>query len=554
MAVSYSYDTIYKIYAYRENAVRIVATQGEGFAGAISSLGNNDLVKSPQFQLRDDRGVVVIPASGSPRVELAIVKSNGTEDLLDCSIIDRSTGVIACPIRKSLTDVPGIVKGEIRLITTNAVTKFYGINFFIHDGVSDNAAAQSSRFSDLIAALQQVGLIIEGGSEGTVSLDTVIQANGTKPVASGIIYNYLASNYVKYVTVSDATIDDAVELNTLYYGHINGMYSEIECVVGTSWKTQFLHRSNGVIQMRTKHKTNDAWGDWGDWSPIGTTTNIDDSAITTAKISNGAVTTLKLDDNSVTDDKLSQELRNKTSLLPENKYVLFINELGNVSSLSTFDLPTYCKHGSVSHFYAQSPLSTTLGIRSGAACELQYIDFGTYNVGYQIITAFEEQKIFYRIINSSVEPFSGGNWTESLIKTSSIDDGAITQNKIASSVYESTPTNGSSKLITSGGVYNALNNQIVVFSYTLTSSGWNSNNEQTVTKPSSYVVTSDVIADTEIDSTTFYQLCADGCGGIYISSERSGSTLTLTAHALNNKPTANVTVQVTLTKVSDLSE
>lgn len=34
----------------------------------------------------------------------------------------------------------------------------------------------------------------------------------------------------------------------------------------------------------------------------------------------------------------------------------------------------------------------------------------------------------------------------------------------------------------------------------------------------------------------------------------SPSTLTLTAHALNNKPTANVTIQVTLTKVSDLSE
>ena len=49
-------------------------------------------------------------------------------------------------------------------------------------------------------------------------------------------------------------------------------------------------------------------------------------------------------------------------------------------------------------------------------------------------------------------------------------------------------------------------------------------------------------------------ICTDGCGGIYISSERNGSTLTLTAHALNNKPTANVTIQVTLTKVRDLNE
>lgn len=546
MAVSYSYDTIYKIYAYRENAVRIVATQGEGFAGAISSLGNNDLVKSPRFQLRDDRGVVVIPASGSPRVELAIVKSNGTEDLLDCSIIDRSTGVITCPIRKSLTDVPGIVKGEIRLITTNAVTKFYGINFFIHDGVSDNAAAQSSRFSDLIAALQQVGLIIEGGSEGTVSLDTVIQANGTKPVASGIIYNYLASNYVKYATVSDATLDDAVDSNTLYYGHIGGAYSEIECVVDTSWKTQYLYRSSGAVLIRTKHKSNDVWGDWGDWTPIGTTTNINDSAITTAKINNGAVTYAKLDTN----------LKNIIDQLPN--VPMGYEYLGKLQNADALDSQYYCDPDKVYQFRASGNLAREIGLTSALDedfdCELR--NFKTFSGSpqrYQVVRTAIDQRLYIREINVT-DPFVAGDFTPVHITRHMIAQGAVTQDKIASSVYESTPTSGSSKLITSDGVYNALNNQIVVFSYTLTSSGWNSNNEQIVTKPSSYVVTSDVIADTEIDSTTFYQLCADGCGGIYISSERSGSTLALTAHALNNKPTANVTVQVTLTKVSDLSE
>lgn len=546
MAVSYSYDTIYKIYAYRENAVRIVATQGEGFAGAISSLGNNDLVKSPRFQLRDDRGVVAIPTSGSPRVELAIVKSNGTEDLLDCSIIDRSTGVITCPIRKSLTDVPGIVKGEIRLITTNAVTKFYGINFFIHDGVSDNAAAQSSRFSDLIAALQQVGLIIEGGSEGTVSLDTVIQANGTKPVASGIIYNYLASNYVKYATVSDATLDDAVDSNTLYYGHIGGAYAEIECVVGSSWKTQYLYRSSGAVQIRTKHKSNDVWGDWGDWTPIGTTTNINDSAITTAKINNGAVTYAKLDTN----------LKNIIDQLPD--VPMGYEYLGKLQNADALDSQYYCDTDKVYQFRASGNLAREIGLTSALDedfdCELRNFEaFSGSPQRYQVVRTAIDQRLYIREINVTY-PFVAGDFTPVLITRHMIAQGAVTQEKLASSVYESTPTSGSSKLITSDGVYNALNNQIVVFSYTLTSSGWNSNNEQTVTKPSSYVVTSDVIADTEIDSTTFYQLCADGCGGIYISSERSGSTLTLTAHALNNKPTANVTVQVTLTKVSDLSE
>lgn len=191
---TYSYDNIYKIYAYRENHIRIVTTQGEGTDKTTSSLSANDLVKAPRFQLRDERGIMTIPA-GNPRIQLAITRPNNTEDLLDCVIEDADKAIIACPIRKSLTEFAGDVKGEIRLITANAVVKFYGINFFVYDGISDSAGAQSTRFTDLIKALQQVALVVDGGSTGTVSMDTVIQSGGTKPVASGVLYDYLQGNY-----------------------------------------------------------------------------------------------------------------------------------------------------------------------------------------------------------------------------------------------------------------------------------------------------------------------------------------------------------------------
>ena len=194
--MSYSYDDVYVLHAWRDNRRRLVLTQGEGYSGTIT---DNDVIKAPRFQLRDERDVIEIPSSGNPSVQLAVTRSNHTEDLLTCTVVDRENGIIACPITKSLTDVAGEVKGEIRLITGNAVTKFYGVDFYVFNGVSDSAIAQSSQFSALVQALQQVNAIITGGSSGTISLDTVIQHNGTKPVASGIIYDYLVGDYLTYL-------------------------------------------------------------------------------------------------------------------------------------------------------------------------------------------------------------------------------------------------------------------------------------------------------------------------------------------------------------------
>ena len=59
--------------------------------------------------------------------------------------------------------------------------------------------------------------------------------------------------------------------------------------------------------------------------------------------------------------------------------------------------------------------------------------------------------------------------------------------------------------------------------------------------------------NTKVDAMTSgavqEQLIADGCGGIYVSTDTSNSTTTFTMHALYNTPTANITVQLILTQL-----
>lgn len=675
--MSYSYDDVYVLHAWRDNRRRLVLTQGEGYSGTIT---DNDVIKAPRFQLRDERDVIEIPSSGNPSVQLAVTRSNHTEDLLTCTVVDRENGIIACPITKSLTDVAGEVKGEIRLVTANSVTKFYGVDFYIFDGVSDAAAAQSSQFSALIEALQQVGLVISGGSSGTVALDTVIQHNGTKPVASGIIYDYLQGNYrqISFAHENNESsyddggvyIDNATDITKMYYvKNSNGARVGILFCVqtpGYNYAAQVKIDTYGNITTRVKtQESGEANYTWKSWTPAGTTRNIQDGAVTTAKLADGAVTSAKIGSGEVKTTNVNDGAVT-TAKIADSAVTAGKLDSNAVTTQKIAD-------SAVTADKLGSSAVTTAKINDGAVT--------ADKLGLSAVTTGK--------INDGA--VTNGKLADGAVTEGKIGSGAVTQDKIASSAYETTPTNGSSKFITSGGVYTFANgnfrkyqsitssevddaidqqtlysvyyqgffsilycvvgssnrtqylhkstgevlyrsqslsdawgdwndwkyvasqnvyrkssrpttssasklwdirwytdsssvehcyqltsiggtsenpvynwteiatstslaNQVVVFSYTLTSNGWNTNNEQTVTKPSSYVVTSDVIADTEIDSIAYNQLCADGCGGIYISSERSGSTLTLTAHALNNKPTANVTIQVTLTKVSDLSE
>lgn len=189
-----SFDKVYTMYAWRDNNIRLVLTQGEGL---ITLDGTVAHVKAPKFQLRDERGVIDLT---SCTVSLALTRPDGSEDLLACSSEsgEAAQGIVSCPITASATAIAGQATGEIRVDSTNGVVKFYGVHAIIYKGVSDAAAAQSTQFSALIAALQKVALITpdpESEDTYTIRLDDAIAENGTNPVASGVIYDYLVDNY-----------------------------------------------------------------------------------------------------------------------------------------------------------------------------------------------------------------------------------------------------------------------------------------------------------------------------------------------------------------------
>lgn len=150
------------------------------------------------------------------------------------------------------------------------------------------------------------------------------------------------------------------------------------------------------------------------------------------------------------------------------------------------------------------------------------------------------------------------------VETGNIKDGAVTFPKLNSStVSKSTdsqtwsnandttlPTTQLTKEWIDTEIANAAP---VVFSYTLLAESWSSG-QQSVTVPNDYIFAGDVIADVDFGSAANNQLLADDCAGIYIVSNYSNSTLTLTAYFLGNVPTEDIDIQITLTPIQYIGE
>lgn len=184
--MSVTNSMIYEVTAWKDNKIKLCSTQGEGVTAA-----NATNTKMMKFRLLDSDGGITIP---SCTLQLAITRPDGTNDLVSGTVLDGGNSIVGFPIMRSMTDIAGNAIGEIRMITSDNIIKFYGINFLIFAGINNDNIEQSPAFSALVEALQSVQAITAGGSVAT--LDTVIQHNGINPVASGIIYDFLVSNYV----------------------------------------------------------------------------------------------------------------------------------------------------------------------------------------------------------------------------------------------------------------------------------------------------------------------------------------------------------------------
>lgn len=178
---------LYKITAWRDNAVKIVLVQNEG-----SNADNPTYNKTIQFRLTES-GDQLLTVPESAEIVLAIEKPDHSTDLISGYLLDGSDSDIAFDVKNTITSIAGIVKGEIRIITAQSVVKFYGVNFNIYGSVNDDGAIQSEQFDALIQALQKV-INVTGDGE-VANMDSVIAHGGTNPVASGLIYDYLNGNY-----------------------------------------------------------------------------------------------------------------------------------------------------------------------------------------------------------------------------------------------------------------------------------------------------------------------------------------------------------------------
>ena len=291
-----SLSDLHTLHAWEDNQITERCTQGE-YAGKIL-----------QFKLVDKDGAINL---SNCLVQYAVTRPDKTEDLLDC-IVDN--GVVKCNLTYSATSISGLVHGEVRVIGSNdsGIIKFYGVNLRVYKGVSDEAAEQSDEFTALIAALQKVVSITpDPDSENTyvVRLDDSIVPNGLNPVASGTIYDYLQGNYrqISFAHENNESsyddggvyIDDATDITKMYYvKNSNGAIVGILFCVrtpGYNYGTQVKIGAYGNITTRVKtQESGEADYTWKSWTPVGTTRNIQDGAVTTPKLAAGAVTEAKL--------------------------------------------------------------------------------------------------------------------------------------------------------------------------------------------------------------------------------------------------------------------
>lgn len=242
------FDMVYPIQAWEDNNRTLKLVQGEGVTIPDNATATTTIqasrVKAPRFQLKSKQGAIDL-SSGSPTITWAVQRPNNSgEDLLTCNIVSgkAAEGIIEVPITTSVTEFAGDAYGEIRVTTSSAVIKFFGINACIGTGVSDDAASQSSRYNALLDALQQVVALKNSSGNITINIpegeevpeqivvsliaqmatldsngDLKTGSSGSNPVSSDNLNTYLKSNYLNYLKARFTSFKYAHEAHSSGY-------------------------------------------------------------------------------------------------------------------------------------------------------------------------------------------------------------------------------------------------------------------------------------------------------------------------------------------------
>lgn len=266
------FDMVYPIQAWEDNNRTLKLVQGEGVTIPDNATASTTIqasrAKAPRFQLKSKQGAIDL-SSGSPSITWAVRRpNNGGEDLLTCNIVSgkAAEGIIEIPITTSVTEFAGDAYGEIRVVTSTAVIKFFGINACIGNGVSNEAASQSSRYDALLDALQQV-VVLNNNSDKIATMDALVNGelpNGTNPVSSGNL-KIVLSHYEQYQSINSLSalnsLNTPLDPQTIYrfagQGIILGASDDDE-------EAQYYFAQDGRLRYRARKKVNGEWEEWGD--------------------------------------------------------------------------------------------------------------------------------------------------------------------------------------------------------------------------------------------------------------------------------------------------
>lgn len=323
-----SYDKIYTIQAWEDNNRTLKLVQGEGILipdGATTVSASH--IKAPRFQLKDKHGVINL-SSGNPNITWAVQRPDGGgEDLLSCNIVSgqAANGIIEVPITTSVTEYAGDAYGEIRVVTTRnsqtSVIKFYGINACIGEGVSNEAAAQSSRFDALFDALRQV-VELTNATDKVAKMDALVDGelpNGTNPVASGNLKTYLEGKYTRYRTIYQSELNDVdthLDPQTVYRFAGQGI---ILAANDSDEEAQYYFAQDGGLRYRYRRKINGEWEEWGTQF-----TTLETQANKTTDINSSSTNSQYPTAKAVYDSTVLYKIAvpNNTQNLPENAVLL----------------------------------------------------------------------------------------------------------------------------------------------------------------------------------------------------------------------------------------
>lgn len=397
------------------------------------------------------------------------------------------------------------------------------------------------------------------------------------------------------IFVNSQNANECLAQNTLYVlqteidGHIQNTHTLI-CSKDIDNRAQYRFSVDGGFEYRTQEGLVQEGNPWSEWKAFATSGALSDVA---TSLSENYYTITQID-NALNVINTAISNLNSTVEFKANK----VSDIDSSTSVATAEETQYPSVGAIkrlvnSQIYRKAEIDTQLGTHIHNA-ELWYglpvtVGFDNYKIPVAVIEGNLINKSM--ISNNSITTlYIAANVTEvasdildgSNIATIYVDmdynDGAILLENVeglenVDNVYYKDGNYNFNKYLAKALAYirslivnlNGVSQRIeakadaatdYVLSVTLPSSSWVTGNgrfTQEIDISSLHTITANTRVDVDIDSTAYNQLVSDGCSAIYVETDVTNDVVSLVAVALTNKPTANVTVQLTLTEVVRVS-